>query len=255
VGSCLFSGCYFTLNSYNNADVASDFYIATSAQMSPRFVGCFWGPTRTQNAAYFAHYNVEFQSAGACAAYLAGDQMMEQGNTAVVQTNLTALLLGPYVQGPLTALNGVIFPMTAAPSTNVTTLDDYRESTWTPTIVSAGGGSPTYTKRIGYYTKIGNLVTVHFNITWTAFTGGSGAMNITGLPLASENTADFYGVVSIPYMQGMTLTANNVLGGIIAPNSQIIALFQTPVGGGNSVSVTLDTDGTLIGSATYRTAQ
>src|SRR3990167_4292071 len=39
----------------------------------------------------------------------------------------------------------VVFPATQNDSTNANTLDDYEKNSWTPTIVSAGGGTATYT--------------------------------------------------------------------------------------------------------------
>lgn len=68
-------------------------------------------------------------------------------------------------------------------SANANCLDDYEEGTWTP---SVGGGSGTaYSTQQGWYTKVGNLVTVGFEIelnTKGTITGGAA---IAGLPFTS----------------------------------------------------------------------
>jgi hypothetical protein len=68
-------------------------------------------------------------------------------------------------------------------------LDDYEEGTWTPTLVPATGSftSITYdSTRAGYYTKVGNLVTVWGVMRTDSVdaTGASGLLAIGGLPFA-----------------------------------------------------------------------
>ena len=83
---------------------------------------------------------------------------------------------------------GISFPATQSASTDANTLDDYEEGTWTPTL-SASPTAPTvttYLERIGYYTKVGNLVTVHCEIRATLSAAGSaGTARITGLPFVA----------------------------------------------------------------------
>jgi len=62
-------------------------------------------------------------------------------------------------------------------------LDDYETGTWTPEV----GGlttnpSVTYAFRNGYYTKVGQLVSVHFRINVSSISGGSGLARIINLP-------------------------------------------------------------------------
>ena len=66
-------------------------------------------------------------------------------------------------------------------------LDDYEEGTWTPTLVPETGAftSITYdSTRVGYYTKVGNLVTVWGRMRTDSVdaTGASGLLSIGGLP-------------------------------------------------------------------------
>jgi hypothetical protein len=59
---------------------------------------------------------------------------------------------------------GIDFSATAGTGTSEL-LADYEEGTFTPTLVSVGGGAPTYTSQVGRYTKIGRQVTVIIEVT------------------------------------------------------------------------------------------
>jgi hypothetical protein len=78
---------------------------------------------------------------------------------------------------------GIAFPATQSASSDANTLDDYEEGTWTPAI--AGGSGTTYTTQNGWYTKIGNLVTIGFDLVINAKGTISGTAQITGLPFTS----------------------------------------------------------------------
>ena len=65
-------------------------------------------------------------------------------------------------------------------------LDDYEEGTWTPTLAaSTTNPTPTYTKQQGTYTKVGDIVHASVDLRWSAFTGGSGNLQISGLPFTT----------------------------------------------------------------------
>ena len=89
------------------------------------------------------------------------------------------------------ATSAIIFPSTQNADSNPNALDDYEEGTWTPTL-SGGNGNPIVTYSTGntggIYTKVGNIVTISFEVRWSALTGGSGAVYISGLPFARKNT-------------------------------------------------------------------
>lgn len=81
---------------------------------------------------------------------------------------------------------GITFPATQSASTDVNTLDDYEEGTFSPTAIGAStAGTTTYTNQTGKYTKIGNLVCVRIVISWTAMTG-TGVLRIGNLPFTSS---------------------------------------------------------------------
>ena len=85
-------------------------------------------------------------------------------------------------------------------------LDDYEEGSFTPIIGGASGaGTLSYSTQAGTYTKIGR--TVHFNLVVIAasgVTGGSGTLQLDGLPFTARDTAsgqvhNWYGGASIGY--------------------------------------------------------
>jgi hypothetical protein len=85
---------------------------------------------------------------------------------------------------------GIAFPATQSPSSDVNTLDDYEEGTWTPVVNGQNQASCLYN-------KIGRLVTLAGDIT-LSFTGGV-QNTMSGLPFG-VNSASQYGNV-LPYQQ------------------------------------------------------
>jgi len=96
---------------------------------------------------------------------------------------------------PSTSGAGITFPATQSDSSNVNTLDDYEEGTWTPSL----GGTATYTTQTGTYTKIGRVVHVTMSLTVLALGTGS-ATQITGLPFninsSNNDTGCYIGYVN-----------------------------------------------------------
>jgi hypothetical protein len=100
--------------------------------------------------------------------------------------------------GVLQVSNGISFPATQSACSDANTLDDYEEGTWTP-VFEGTTTNPSLTYSGGYpwgiYTKVGNIVSISFELRTTARSGGSGDINITGLPFTSAK--QFIGAVSI----------------------------------------------------------
>ena len=80
---------------------------------------------------------------------------------------------------------GVSFPATQSSSSDANTLDDYEESTWTPTYTSGSGSGLVVTTNYAAYTKIGRAVTLNLKFTITTVSTASGVVNISGLPFAA----------------------------------------------------------------------
>lgn len=73
-----------------------------------------------------------------------------------------------------------------------TALSNYTEGTWTPTLIGGStAGTTTYTAQNGYYTRIGNMVTVWAIIVTTGSTG-TGNITFGGLPFTVKNQTNYF---------------------------------------------------------------
>ena len=89
--------------------------------------------------------------------------------------------------GILQLSSGITFPATAVAASDANTLDDYEEGTWTP-VVSFGGASVGITGTFsGTYTKVGNVVTVCYIVSFTSKGTSTGSMKVAGLPFTAGN--------------------------------------------------------------------
>ena len=96
-----------------------------------------------------------------------------------------------------TSGKGIDFSATAGTGTSEL-LDDYEEGTWTPNYTAATGGNLGGTQsRQGYYTKVGNKVTVqlYLFINTIDVTGKSGSVTVTGLPFTGSLGGNATGVI------------------------------------------------------------
>ena len=136
-------------------------------------------------------------------------------------------------------------------------LDDYEEGTFTPVVGGwSASGSGTYTHQLGRYTKVGNLVTVWYRVTWTNLTGASGVLAVESLPFAASNSPDWNNAsvvacenvdISDPDSDGIHLVGHQW-----ASSSSSI-LFYATRDNNTWISVGIDTAGTLYGTAQYPT--
>jgi hypothetical protein len=119
---------------------------------------------------------------------------------------------------------GITFPATQSASSNANTLDDYEEGTWTPSY-AGGVSSVTYgSVRQGYYTKVGNQVTIWVALMTDALTVGSGAITITGLPFTAANNAS--GSAPLALTNSTRWVSNPPLYASTAQNSTSINLYK-----------------------------
>jgi hypothetical protein len=105
-------------------------------------------------------------------------------------TRVTAsTTIGVGAATPSTSGSGITFPATQSASSNVNTLDDYEEGTWTPTLSASGAfSSLTYSSQQGNYVKIGSFVYATFFVQINAVTGGSGGMALGGAPFTTASS-------------------------------------------------------------------
>jgi hypothetical protein len=149
------------------------------------------------------------------------------------------------------------FPATQVASADANTLDDYEEGTWTP-VINGAGGNPTVTYAAGntggIYTKIGNQVTISFEVRWTALSGGSGAVTIGGLPFARRTTTLPDGDRLIIDSYDNTISGKYLTGNVGSGNSSIaLSMVNSAAAPTDLVVSNLSTSGLgfLRGTVTY----
>ena len=132
-------------------------------------------------------------------------------------------------------------------------LDDYEEGNYTPTFVATGGTAPGGQSGTGKYVKIGSVVHVHGQITWTS--AGSGGSNLyVALPFTVLSNARAGAVVGL--QAGIVHSANHYLTLVPEINDTKMYLIETqPDAGGhdhlNYGNVTTDGSQIFSFSATY----
>jgi hypothetical protein len=124
-----------------------------------------------------------------------------------VGRNLTFALQG----GTQSAGTGIAFPAAQSASSDVNTLDDYEEGTWTPALAFGGGTTGiTYSSQVGRYTKVGNIVTLQCYVQLSNKGSSSGAMTLTGFPFGSASGSNNYCAVAC-----WANTLTGITGGLI----------------------------------------
>lgn len=98
-------------------------------------------------------------------------------------TPIIATTMGVGGATPAGSGSGITFPAAQSASSNVNTLDDYEEGTFSPVI---DGWTGTYSSQFGLYTKIGRLIHCYGLVRTN---GGTGSFSnaypgIAGLPIA-----------------------------------------------------------------------
>ena len=119
---------------------------------------------------------------------------------------------------------GITFPATQSASSDVNTLDDYEEGTWTPALGGTWTSNPTGLG--GYYTKIGRFVTAYLE-----FGGGTKASSVSGYFTGLPFNTDIHGT-------GAATDSNVTNNGLaLAANANRIWLTGTSFGSTNYVVV------------------
>jgi hypothetical protein len=116
------------------------------------------------------------------------------GVTTSTGTGNTVLSAAPTLSGNVTLSTGNLIvasgqgiDFSATPGTGTSELlADYEEGTWIPSIKFGGADvGITYSRQSGTYTKVGNVVTVVFDMRLTSKGSSTGGLTIEGLPFAS----------------------------------------------------------------------
>jgi hypothetical protein len=131
-----------------------------------------------------------------------------------------------------TSGSGITFPAAQSASTDVNTLDDYEEGTFTVTGQDQSGNQfPSYTNRSAAYTKIGRLVYVYIYLRTGGSTTGmttSQVLKITGLPFTPASFTASY----IPCAANLTrLSPATYLELLAYQNGTSLDIYSTGGGG------------------------
>jgi hypothetical protein len=147
-----------------------------------KYKGSFYATRYAQTTGQHQWYTSASGTAGNAITFIQAMTLNASGGLQTLNT------VGVGNTTPSTSGAGITFPATQSSSSNVNTLDDYEEGTFTPTCALATPGTSATTSAAGFYTKVGNLVTVTGRLTFTKGTG-SGDLTLGGLPFATTNTA------------------------------------------------------------------
>lgn len=164
------------------------------------------------------------------------------------------------LSGTVVLSNGQLkFPAVVNPSADANTLDDYEEGTWTPILgfPTPGDTNTVLSIQTGWYTKVGNLVTVGFAVATTTFTHstGTGNLQIVTLPFTpgdfSVGAVRLGGIAISPSTTFDTVTAN------VFPGSDFVNFIFNNLNSGAPSTLThanhvSGTNVTCIGTITYK---
>jgi hypothetical protein len=140
-------------------------------------------------------------------------------------------------------------------------LEDYEEGTWTPTVSrSSTAPSVNYANRTGGYIKVGRLIYASFDLTASSVSGGSGSVNITGLPYNVTNSSYFAGYSVVQWRDSNLIPssgANTQLKGFAQRGAAYLYLQYDNSGtsgfGTNSNVSSLNSSGRITGYIIYAT--
>jgi hypothetical protein len=142
-------------------------------------------------------------------------------------------------RGAIQLSAGIGFPATQVASSDANTLDDYEEGSWVPTL-----NSGTFSSASCRYTKIGNMVTIFFDVT----VGTGGGNQITNLPFTAAATST---VANGIYTNNQDYAAGTTAPVVVVGGSSTTLFFRT-VGDNVAFSaMTLTAAANLTGSISY----
>jgi len=150
-----------------------------------------------------------------------------------------------------TSGKGIDFSATSGTGTSEL-FDDYEEGVWTPAI--SGTADTTYSTQYGWYTKVGNLVSVGFELTVNVEGTITGNAAILGLPFTS-GASDSKSSGSLSYSASSGYSS--VWQGIMVGNNQtLISIYVKSAAGASTFSLNgsdFFANGTqIIGQLTYK---
>ena len=83
---------------------------------------------------------------------------------------------------------GIKFTASHTDASNVDTLDDYEEGSWTPTLIFGSSSGGTLSVAAGFYVKVGKMVSVSCRVTVNSKSAATGVAYVGGLPFAVKTS-------------------------------------------------------------------
>jgi len=134
-------------------------------------------------------------------------------------------------------------------------LDDYEEGAWAPTVAGAAtAGSVAYSYQNGYYTKIGRLVYVWFDLEVSSFSGGAGGLTITSFPFPAANLTNGFPTFQPWAVASAYASTYTTPTGIINPNGSVLNLYSTDDEHANFSAMNVNQTGRISGYVVMQTA-
>tara|TARA_R110000744_G_scaffold380166_1_gene500013 strand:+ start:8 stop:2392 length:2385 start_codon:yes stop_codon:yes gene_type:complete len=147
-------------------------------------------------------------------------------------------------------------PAADAGSMTHETLDHYEEGTW-DAVLSDGTNAMVMNSSYdeGYYTRIGNLVTVSGYFVTTSLGSASGGVRILGLPFTSTNSISAYTGGGAGHGYGLEITAGHSVSYYMEKNSTYVNLrvWDATIGPSDLTAAQWTADGGIMIGFSYRT--
>jgi hypothetical protein len=154
-----------------------------------------------------------------------------------------------------TSGKGIDFSATSSGTGTMTSelLNDYEEGTWTPNYAGSTGSAGSYavSDNSGWYTKVGNMVTVWWRLILTNKGSWTGDIEITGLPFTVANpSGTFDGANAIGVSK---LTFSGYVYTEPRRNTTYISVLNVTSGSDVAIlaTTTVSNDSAFLGQATY----
>jgi len=177
---------------------------------------------------------------------------------------LLALIADPTFTGdatiPTIDLTGgqIKFPAGVQASADANTLDDYEEGTFTLTLTCSTSGTITLNAGLnkGSYTKIGNIVTVHGQVTTSAIDTPVGTeLKINGLPFAIAAVDEGANIIAASvYVSGMGSALTKNLMALGVNGNSYIRLYEGDGTSFEAICQKIDASTDIAFGMTYRAA-
>lgn len=168
--------------------------------------------------------------------------------TAAAGTLTGATLAAGVTASSLTSLGilaaGVSLGNSAQAGANI--LDWYEEGSWTPTVQgTAVAGTFAYAAQIGRFVRVGRLVFVTIQISWSTIGAAAGFLQINGLPYAVGVAGNF--LVALPQFN-TAITADAWRAPLVAASTAFqLNGFQQSTGAQTAKTVAVNENWTIIG--------